>query len=234
MARASRRSDLTDRTIFEQTDRLRHKYESLLDDLNEPSGDSDLANVSFTSTDSCAGVELQQWEQMWSHVVSMINEVVPVDGSPLHSWTEKRLSLIALISKLVKLAKQQKGPKPRASDARPRTPDHRPQPHVDLDQEARIAGRLRNVESRIARQLDEQHRLLGRLDGRDSDLLRIVRIRDESPARVSAPRPRKRHREKAEIRELIRTTNAIQQDYRRMSGRKHDSIETVSSLRGDG
>jgi hypothetical protein len=230
MATADRRSDLSDRALFQQTDRLRHKYESLLEDLSGPIGDSDLANVSFNSTDSCAGVELQQWEQMWSHVISMISEVLPIEGSPLRSGTEKRLSLISLISELVRLAKRRKAPRPRAAEA-PRPAAARAEAPVrdsEREQRARIAGRLRDVESRIARHLDEQHRLVGRLNGPGADLLRIVRIREESPAHT--PAPRKGHREKSQIRELIRTTNLMQQDYRRMAGRKAVSVETVSSL----
>jgi hypothetical protein len=228
-------SAVTDDSLMHHAGHLRRQYDSLLQDLDRPISDSDLDDLSFASTDSCTGVELQQWEQMWSHVVSMISEVVPTDPRPLRSWTERRLSLVGLVSDLIRLVKRGSRPRPQTADVRESCVafDAR---SADADDHGCIAGRLRDVESRLSVHLERQNRLIARLDEsnrENSELLKIVKVSSRTMGERSPDRTRHRRvHSRLHMRELIRTTNAMQYDYqqmRRCSGKSPDfSLKPVS------
>jgi hypothetical protein len=94
------------------------------------------------------------------------------------------------------------------------------------------------VESRLSKHLERQHTLIAQLDASSADqteLLRVVKVRGEPPLSREPPRERtergKGHKH-SHIRKLIRTTNAMQNDYqkmRRCSGKSPDfSLHSVS------
>jgi hypothetical protein len=214
---------------------LRQKYESLLRDLDRPLSDSIVADLSFTSTDSCAGLELQQWEQMWSHVISMISEVIPTDPRSLTSWTDRRLSLVSLVSELIRLAKRGRHSKEKV-EVREMTAEVRESrakletraEEIEDERKRRIAERLRDVESRLEKHLDGQNVLIQQMDevhARKGEILQMIT--------VDGKLPRKRRR--GHVQELIRATNLIQKDYQTMRMRdgkgRDSSVDPISFLR---
>lgn len=55
--------------------------------------------------DERAEREVQLWTEMWTHIVSMISNVIPVSNTVSHTGNERRAILVDLISRLCQLAK---------------------------------------------------------------------------------------------------------------------------------
>ena len=55
--------------------------------------------------DEKAEREIQLWTEMWTHIVSMISNVIPISTIEPHSGNERRAILVDLISRLCQLAK---------------------------------------------------------------------------------------------------------------------------------
>jgi hypothetical protein len=90
---------------------VRHKYKSLMQILSQTHDDEQAsgdANTLPHATDPSAELELQQWNSMWDHLVSMVTQVIQVN-SPIHEIStsdEKRAVLVDLIGKLCEAASQ--------------------------------------------------------------------------------------------------------------------------------
>jgi hypothetical protein len=234
---------------------IKRKYDSLLENLDDHSSRSD--PPSFETEETCEGVELQQWQQMWSHVISMINAVIPYSPSLSDTWADRRGSLIDLISKLIRLRtvpkKEKNAPQPvhhvAPSDQIPvprKEPIESRLKAVQETETAEIQARVSDIHTRMQRQFHTQEVLVESLKRSDRSYRKLayrLRLRpDEVPFR-SYPRhndeSRRRHspsRSKSRVQELITATNQMRHDYNEMRklcpedpGRPIEAVSYLSS-----
>jgi hypothetical protein len=206
--------------------------------------ESHLENTSFATTDSSTALELQQWQQMWAHLVSMISDVVPTEPITAQSWTEKRLALVESVAQLIKLSRsgrRARGMRPECRHMAQEVQHNRAKLESEFQdvKEARvrrIAERVEDIRATVSAQLSDQRRLLQKLkedDAHRQEILRKVTVTDvQRPAQDRHPRgdPWPRH-----VNKLIRTANRMQKDYqqleRQSKGASPDlSIDEISSL----
>jgi hypothetical protein len=119
--KGSKRSRIRDESgeVHSETSRHYHnvkeKYEGLLHVLSHQNDDSGSSNPGLGADisgsyvpDESAELELQQWNSMWTHLISMVTQVIETPtpiGSP-SSPNEKRAILVDLVGKLCEAASQ--------------------------------------------------------------------------------------------------------------------------------
>jgi hypothetical protein len=97
---------------------MRQRYEGLLRILSQPgaeaaSSNSDLHELSMPyAADESADLEIQQWNLMWTHLISMTTQVIEYGEITAKSGSEKRTVLVDIIGKLCEVASA-----PKKSDA---------------------------------------------------------------------------------------------------------------------
>jgi hypothetical protein len=104
---------LRDSQITEATRRyedMRQRYEGLLRVLSQQTNESasshsDLHDLSMPyAADENADLEIQQWGLMWTHLISMITQVIEYREITAKSGIEKRAVLVDIIGKLCQAA----------------------------------------------------------------------------------------------------------------------------------
>jgi hypothetical protein len=89
---------------------MRQRYEGLLRILSQPGNDaassnSDLHELSMPyAADETADLEIQQWNLMWTHLISMTTQVIEYGEISAKSGSEKRTVLVDIVGKLCEAA----------------------------------------------------------------------------------------------------------------------------------
>lgn len=148
---------------------IKRMYRKIVDDAENG---TDFESVSFAAHDSCVSVENQQWEVTWSHVMSMIGEVVPYRKPPPASSSEKRMDLVDMVAQLVQVARTAKESrcvkrecsvlKKQLEEARVKIEEQ--EKEIRKWRETKLTGQINDMRTRVKVHIDEQQKLLGKLE----------------------------------------------------------------------
>ena len=183
-------------------DVLKARYRKVLDTLDER---TDFESVSFAGHDSYVSVENQQWEVTWSHVMSMIGSVIPYQKAVPSSGTEKRTELIDMIAKLVEIAQSSRQSKTLKQDyillqkklEESQAKIKEQEEEIKMYRRLKLTERITGVKSRVKAHIDEQTKLIAKMESREKRKrtlerrlnLARVEVDDKKPSR--SPQSRK-------------------------------------------
>ena len=148
---------------------IKRMYKKIVDDAENG---TDFESVSFAAHDSCVSVENQQWEVTWSHVMSMIGEVIPYRKPPPASSSEKRMDLVDMVAQLVQVArtaKESRSAKRECSVLKKQLEEARMKieeqdKEIRKWRETKLTGQINDMRTRVKVHIDEQQKLLGKLE----------------------------------------------------------------------
>lgn len=235
-------------------DVLKARYRKVLDTLDER---TDFESVSFAGHDPCVSVENQQWEVTWSHVMSMIGSVIPYQKAVPSSGTEKRTELIDMIAKLVEIAQSSRQSKTLKQDyillqkklEESQVKIKEQEEEIKMYRRLKLTERITAVKSRVKAHIDEQAKLITKMESREKRKrtlerrLNLARVEVDEKKPSRSPQSRK-HRKiviteysddefvPVQRRHVIMETNA-KSDKKRCLRHVDRLIDTANQIKRD-